>query len=131
MRNHVTALMAAIAVALAGCGKGTEQTETTDSGADGGEKKLRIAVIPKGATHEFWKSVHAGADDAAKELGGVEIIWKGPMKEDDRDSQIKVVEDFTVAKVDGIVLAPLDDTALRTPVSEAMKQDIPVIIIDS
>ena len=26
---------------------------------------LRIAVIPKGTTHEFWKSVHAGAAKAA------------------------------------------------------------------
>lgn len=47
-------------------------------------KKLKIAVIPKGTTHEFWKSIHAGAVKAARELG-VEIIWKGPLKEDDRD----------------------------------------------
>ena len=129
MRSQVMALIAAMALVIVGCGKGSEQTETTESGT-GGEKKLRIAVIPKGTMHEFWKAVHAGADDAAKELG-VEVIWKGPMKEDDRDDQIKVVEDFVVDKVDGIVLAPLDDTALRTPVSDAMKQDIPVIIIDS
>ena len=59
-----------------------------------GDKTLRIAVIPTGSTHEFWKSVQAGADEAGKELG-VEVVWKGPMKEDDREDQIKVVEDFT------------------------------------
>ena len=36
-----------------------------------------IAVIPKGTTHEFWKSIHAGAVKASRELN-VEIIWKGP-----------------------------------------------------
>jgi ribose transport system substrate-binding protein len=89
-----------------------------------------IAVIPKGTTHEFWKSVHAGAIKAAQELG-VEIIWKGPLKEDDREGQISVVEDFINRGVSGMVLAPLDDTALRTPVINATRGGIPVVIIDS
>lgn len=93
-------------------------------------KKLRIAVIPKGANQVYWKSVHAGAVKAGEELG-VEIIWKGPLKEDDRESQIKVVEDFVASGVDGIVLAPLDDTALRPAVNDAVKHNIPVVFIDS
>ena len=32
------------------------------------KKKLTIAVIPKGTTHEFWKSIHAGSNKAAQEL---------------------------------------------------------------
>src|SRR5207253_9136128 len=92
--------------------------------------KKTIAVIPKGTTHEFWKSVHAGAQKAAEELN-VEIIWKGPLKEDDREDQIKVVEDFITRGVDGIVLAPLDDAALRGPVHNARRSGIPVVIIDS
>ena len=43
--------------------------------------------------HIFWKSVEAGAKKAGKELD-VEIIWKGPMREDDREDQIKVVDDM-------------------------------------
>src|SRR5581483_5095185 len=93
-------------------------------------KKITIAVIPKGTTHEFWKSVHAGAVKASRELG-VDIIWKGPLKEDDRDGQISVVEDFISRGVSGIVLAPLDDTALRAPVKSAVKAGIPVVIFDS
>src|SRR5439155_6361100 len=57
--------------------------------------------------------------------------WKGPLKEDDREDQIKVVEDFVMRGVSGIVLAPLDDTALRKPVEDAVKAGIPVVIIDS
>lgn len=93
-------------------------------------KKLKIAVIPKGTTHEFWKSIHAGAEKAASELD-VEIIWKGPQKEDDREQQIQVVQSFVSSEVDGIVLAPLDARALVNPVREAAQAGIPVVIIDS
>jgi len=96
-------------------------------------EKYRIAVIPKGTTHVFWKSIHAGAVKAERELKdlGVEVIWKGPLKEDDRESQIRVVEDFVTRGVSAIVLAPLDDTALRMPVQDAVNNSIPVVIIDS
>ena len=90
----------------------------------------KIAVIPKGTTHSFWKSVEAGARKAGTELG-VEIIWKGPLKEDDRSQQIGVVQQFVASGVSAIVLAPLDDTALRTPVRSAGEHGIPVVIYDS
>lgn len=92
--------------------------------------KYTIAVIPKGTTHEYWKSIHAGALKAAQELG-CQVIWKGPLKEDDREDQIKVVEDFVTRGVSGICLAPLDDTALRGPVNEAKNAGIPTVIMDS
>jgi ribose transport system substrate-binding protein len=90
----------------------------------------KIAVIPKGTTHSFWKSVEAGARQAGGELG-VEIIWKGPLKEDDRAQQIAVVQQFVSSGVSAILLAPLDDTALRNPVRSAGEHDIPVVIFDS
>lgn len=104
--------------------------KTSGPSGSGTAKTLRIAVIPKGTTHEFWKSIHAGAVRAEHELG-VKIIWKGPQKEDDRAQQITVVEDFISSGVDGIVLAPLDDRALMRPVQDAAREKIPVVIIDS
>jgi len=92
--------------------------------------KLRIAVIPKGTTHEFWKSVHAGAVKASRELG-VEIVWKGPLKEDDLKQQIDLVQSFTAQGVSGIVLAPLNDKALVSSVKAAKDAKIPVVIFDS
>lgn len=101
----------------------------------GGGKKLTIAVIPKGTTHEFWKSIHAGSNKAASELTAqgteVEVIWQGPLREDDREQQIKVVEGFITQGVNGIVLAPLDDRALVRPVEEAKRATVPTVIIDS
>jgi ribose transport system substrate-binding protein len=108
----------------------------TACGGDGsGGDSLQIAVIPKGTSHDFWRSVHAGALQAAQELsaGGtaVNVIWKGPLREDDREQQVQVVEGFISQGVDGIVLAPLDDHALVRPVEEANNAGVPVTIIDS
>jgi ribose transport system substrate-binding protein len=99
----------------------------------GGKKEpgqLTIAVIPKGTSHVFWQSIHAGAARAAAETG-VEIIWRGPLREDDRDAQVSEVEGFTSRGVSGIVLAPLDDTALAAPVADAKRAGIPVVVFDS
>jgi len=122
-------LVLSLSASLAGCGDGNQPTKS--GGAPTGVKKYRIAVIPKGTTHEFWKSVHAGADNAARELGNVEVIWKGPLLEDDRDGQISVVQDFVTRKVDGICLAPLDSQALVKYVEEAQQERIPTVIFDS
>jgi ribose transport system substrate-binding protein len=98
----------------------------------GGHKpgELTIAVIPKATSHVFWQSIHAGAEKAATELG-VKVIWRGPAREDDRDSQVSEVEGFVSRGVSGVVLAPLDESALVAPVDSASKSGIPVVIIDS
>jgi ribose transport system substrate-binding protein len=94
-------------------------------------KRWRVMVIPKGTTHEFWKTIHAGALKAEQELGNVEVVWQGPQKEDDRVLQIQLVQSAVAAGVDGIVLAPLDARALVQPVEMAVARGIPVVIIDS
>lgn len=95
----------------------------------------QIAVVPKGTTHEFWKSIHAGAIKASQEFKAagtdVTIIWKGPLREDDREQQVQVVENFVGRRVSAIVLAPLDTRGLVAPAETAVRAGIPVVIIDS
>lgn len=110
-------------LAAASCGGG-------GSSSTAGGTRLSIAVIPKGTSHVFWQSIHAGALKAGAELG-VDIAYRGPLREDDRDSQVTEVENAVGRGVSGIVLAPLDDAALVGPVSAAMRQKIPVVVIDS
>jgi ribose transport system substrate-binding protein len=121
-----------VAFAAAACSGGSGGGAKRSAGA---KKPLTIAVIPKGTTHEFWKSIHAGAIQATQELAQqgdtVSIIWKGPLREDDREQQVQVVEGFLSQGVQGIVLAPLDSRALVRPVEEAKGAGIPTVIIDS
>ena len=102
----------------------------SESGAPGSSAKHAIAVIPKGTTHIFWQSVHAGANKAGEEFG-YQIYWNGPERETDRERQIQIIEDFIVQKVDGIVLAPLDRKALIPSVEKLANLKIPCAIIDS
>jgi ribose transport system substrate-binding protein len=132
MRTVLTlTLSSVVALAMTSCGGKKESAPAAATEAKPAPaKRTTIAVIPKGTTHEFWKSIHAGAVKASREFD-VDIIWKGPLKEDDREEQIKVVENFIGRGVSGIVLAPLDDVALKTPVQAAADRKIPTIIIDS
>ncbi len=113
-------LLAVVLLAVVGAGGGGCRSKPNPA----------IAVIPKATYGEYWKAVHAGAIKASREAG-VPIVWKGPIKEDDRDDQIEIVETFTNMRVRGIVLAPLDDAALRAPVEDAVRGQIPVVVIDS
>jgi ribose transport system substrate-binding protein len=119
MNMRIPGIALAAALCAACSGGGTEKAGT-----------LTIAVIPKGTSHVFWQSIHAGAEKAAQELG-VTVAWRGPLREDDRDSQVAEVENAIARGVAGIALAPLDDSALVGPVSSAMKRKIPVVIFDS
>lgn len=123
-RSVLIGALVALVLMLGGC----RRTASDDTAS--GSKPLRIAVIPKGTTHEFWKSVHAGAVKAARELG-VEIVWKGPLREDDLKAQVDLVQSFTAQRVSGIVLAPLNDKALIAPVRAATSAKVPVVIFDS
>ena len=112
-------ILATSAAVVAGC-----------SGKSTTPGRINIAVIPKGTSHVFWQSIHAGARRAAKELD-VDITWRGPLREDDRDSQVAEVENAVARRVSGIVLAPLDEVALVAPVMSARQSGIPVVIFDS
>ncbi len=107
---------------LSACGGG--------GSASDGDGKLKIAMVPKGTTHSFWKMVHGGAAKAAQEED-IDLIWQGPQKEDDRQMQIQTMQNFISRGVDAILLAPLDDQALVPSVDAAIKRNIPVIVFDS
>ncbi|MEO5814513.1 MAG: substrate-binding domain-containing protein [Gemmatimonadaceae bacterium] len=124
--------LSTLVLLAAACGGGDVKK---DAGVAGASKRLTIAVIPKGTTHEYWRGVHAGAVQAKQEMDAagdsINIIWKGPLREDDREQQVQVVEGFTSQHVDGMVLAPLDNRALVRPVEEAKAAGVPTVIVDS
>ncbi len=89
-----------------------------------------IGVVPKGASHIFWQTVHAGAIKAAAEIG-CKVDWNAPPLEIDASRQIEIVDSMINRHVDGIVLAPVDRQALVAVVERAAAKGIPVAIFDS
>jgi len=110
-------------VLLAGCGGGSSTEEGKDS-------TVKVAVIPKGTSHAFWKSVEAGARKAG-EAYGVEILWDGPQKETETVRQRGILESMVNVGAAGIAIAPLDENAMAPPIQRVIDQEIPVVIFDS
>jgi ribose transport system substrate-binding protein len=89
-----------------------------------------VFVIPATTAQELWEGEHAGVATAA--LGGAwKIHWNGPIREDDIEGQINLVQDATDAHAAGIILSPDHAIALTTVVRRAISQDIPVVIVGS
>lgn len=125
------------ALILAGCGNGSPPEPATPVATGGSPSatssgaKMRIAVIPKGLTHSFWQSIRRGAEKAGSEMNA-EIIWVGPADESQGTTQQQqIVEDQITKKVDGIVIAPNNKTALVPVIEKAFKAGITVVIADS
>ena len=89
-----------------------------------------VGVVPKGANHIFWQTVHAGAVKAGREYG-FEVEWNAPALEIDSSRQIEIVESMINKRVAGIALAPVDKRALVAAVERAAAAGIPVAIFDS
>ncbi len=128
MRRLTLGIM--LLAAASGCADSGASTDGRAGGRNG-SAKYRIAVIPKGTTHDFWLSVRAGAEKAAAELGNVEIIWDGPESETQKDVQINLVDGFINDQLDGICLAPIDRDGMIPVVRRARDAGIPTLIFDS
>ena len=90
----------------------------------------RIGVVPKATGLIFWQSVHAGAIAGGLDAD-VEVVWQGPATETEFARQITIVDSMINSRVDGIVVAPTDATALISVVERAQAAGIPVVIFDS
>lgn len=89
-----------------------------------------VGVVPKGASHIFWQTVHAGAVKASREFG-FEVEWNAPALEIDSSRQIEIVESMVNRRLAGIALAPVDRKALVGVVERASRAGVPVAIFDS
>lgn len=132
--------MAALAALVAaGCVQKTETAApSVTSGAPptaptvAADKKLKIAVIPKGTTHQFWQTIKAGAEAAGAEPDvNAEILWNGPKSETEVKDQIDIVQSYASQGVDGIALAATNKESLSPVVDELQGKGIPVVTIDS
>jgi ribose transport system substrate-binding protein len=138
MRYGTFWLAVLAATALAGCVQDAEQggnvsvngPAATPAAVKSQGERLKVAVIPKGTTHEFWQTIKLGADTAGDDLN-VEILWNGPESETGIQDQIDIVNGFAAQKVDGVALAATDKSALVKTVQDLEKSGIPVVTIDS
>jgi rhamnose transport system substrate-binding protein len=90
----------------------------------------RIALVVKGLGIGFFEAANKGAEEAAKELGDVEIIYTGPT-DTTAEGQIEVINALIAQKVDAIAISANDKDALVPALKKAMDRGITVISWDS
>lgn len=99
------------------------------AGAAQAETK-RIALVVKALGIGFFEAANKGAEEAAKELGDVEIIYTGPT-DTTAEGQIEVINSLIAQKVDAIAISANDTDALVPTLKKAMDRGITVISWDS
>ncbi|GGH41991.1 rhamnose-binding protein [Cribrihabitans marinus] len=91
---------------------------------------MRIALVVKALGIGFFEAAAEGAEEAAKELGGVEIIYTGPT-DTTAEGQIEVINSLIAQGVDAIAVSANDTDALVPTLQKAMQRGITVISWDS
>ena len=117
---------------LTGCGKSGESdgSPRAGAGAAGAGAKIRICLLPKLKGIAYFTSCYAGAEEAAKELGDIELIYDGPT-EGSAEKQAAMIEKWTLQKVDAIAVAPNAPDVVEKAMNEARKAGIKVLTWDA
>lgn len=122
-----------------GCDKKEEATSsasaTKTEGAPGEKRKIVIGMVAKSQSNDVFQAAHAGARDAARELGEkynaeITIDWRTPVDED-AAKQVENLEALTRAGVDGILLSCSNAETVTPAVDRAVARGIPVMTFDS
>jgi rhamnose transport system substrate-binding protein len=100
------------------------------AGCEKKHEKTRIAMVVKNLGNGFFDAAHQGADEAAKQIGNVEVIYTGPTTPS-AEGQIEIINSLISQKVDAIVISANDPNALVPIAKKAMQRGIKVISFDS
>ena len=91
---------------------------------------LTIAVIPRTCGTALWEPEHAGAATVARSAG-LKLYWNAPMRDDDTQTQISLVEKSVDRGMAGIIVSPIQTLPFRTPIRRVLAKGIPVVVIDT
>lgn len=117
MRPAIALLI--VAFVIGGCSKNSNEP-----------RKLRFAMIPKALHIPVFDYARIGAERAAKQLGGIEVLWRGA-ESTDEIRQKEILESFTAQRVDGIAISCLNGDLLTDAIDRAVDAGIPVVTWDS
>lgn len=125
------ALAAVMTLSLAACGSGSSsgdaKKQDDSKKADG---DIKIGVLLKPESNEYWSSMKAGIEKWAKEQDGVTVDILCAESEENISGQLEQLENMISKKYDAICAAPLSSSNLVEGVVKACKAGIPVVNVD-
>ncbi len=118
-RRTLTSLLAGVSLAASMLGSSAMAQDN-----------MRIALVVKALGIGFFEAAAKGAEEAAEELGGVEVIYTGPT-DTTAEGQIEVINSLIAQGVDAIAVSANDPDALVPALKKAMSRGITVVSWDS
>ncbi|MFA6783458.1 MAG: sugar ABC transporter substrate-binding protein [Sphaerochaeta sp.] len=103
--------------------QGTKEESTADG-------KMKVAMVLKTLSSEYWKRVVKGADEAAAKYD-VDLIKLGPPTEDAVEQQINMVQDVLTSNPVALVFSPSQPATAVNVLMSAKSKGIPVILVDT
>jgi len=91
---------------------------------------LTVAVIPRTSGTALWEPEHAGAASVGRSIG-LAVYWNAPMRDDDTQTQISLIEKSVERGMAGIIVSPIQTLPLRTPIRRVLARGVPVVVIDT
>jgi rhamnose transport system substrate-binding protein len=129
-RSAIAVASLALAGSLAGCNNHQSADSSKPNSGAGATPALKIALVAKSLGNNFFNAVHKGGDEAAAELGNIELVYTGPTSPT-AEGQIEVVNALIAQHVDAIAISANDPDALVPTLKKAMSRGIKVISYDS
>jgi ribose transport system substrate-binding protein len=92
------------------------------------QQQAVVAVIPRTCGTWLWEAEHTGVSREAS-ARGLYVYWNAPMREDDVQRQIEILAGAVRRRVRGVIIAPIEDLPLRSPLHRTLRADIPVVVV--
>jgi inositol transport system substrate-binding protein len=121
MMMKLEAIVVAVALLFAGCGR---QPSSTESGG----KRIVIGVSLLNLSSEFIVMLNKAIEAKGREAG-VELIVNDAQRS--AEKQVQQVESFIAQKVDAIILNPCEVEASSPAVDKALAAGIPIVNVNS
>jgi ribose transport system substrate-binding protein len=128
---RTSALAGLALLALAGCSKKSDSAAAGSSA----QRTILIGFLGKSQTNDVFQAAHAGARDAARELGAkygvnIEIEIRTP-NDEDATKQAEAIEALTRRGADGIAVSASESATVTPSIDKAVSKGIPVVCFDS
>lgn len=130
----IMVILTAVAIFLSGCGREEAQAPAPASAPgekiSSEQKKITICLLPKKKGLPYFSSCAEGAQEAANELGDVELIYDGPT-DGSPEKSASMIEKWTLQKADAIAVSPNDPEVLAPAMKNAREKGVTVLTWDA
>jgi rhamnose ABC transporter rhamnose-binding protein len=128
----IMVILTCIAIFLSACGREESQAPapSPEENISSEQKKIVICLLPKKKGVPYFSSCAKGAQEAANELGDVELIYDGPT-DGSPEKSAAMIEKWTLQKVDAIAISPNDPDVLAPAMKKAREKGVKILTWDA